>query len=166
MQFPEGLENTPFNMWTTKYFLYSVDFIKSHYATFDFFCKTEVCVNCGTHKRHNSKLITDSVVLGCVTLLQKWGHARMPQRWTHWMSPALLGLLTLLPTRKNTVIGRGINQQKVSNTITFSSFLSYQWSNRKMVWFWQSFSVTGSQPSQCFAVRNWVVSLTKPKTQT
>ena len=78
----------------------SVTDIKKSYCNIWFFCKNEACVNCGTHKRHNANLITDSVLLGCATLLQKWGHARMPQHWTHWMSLALLGLLALLPTRK------------------------------------------------------------------
>ena len=31
---------------------------KKHYATFDFFCKNEACVKCGTHKRHNHNLVT------------------------------------------------------------------------------------------------------------
>ena len=25
---------------------------KKHFATFDFFCKNEACINCETHKRH------------------------------------------------------------------------------------------------------------------
>ena len=36
----------------------ALQILKNSFATFDFFCKNEACVKCGTHKRHNSHLVT------------------------------------------------------------------------------------------------------------